>query len=1817
MVSCDMNEERFLDDLYGLLEPAESRALHQHADGCPACAAARARARRVQGKLAAAARVTFPAVRFQAPRNPVVTPAEPAALPLRRLWVRWAVAAALLLAAGGLLAPVVRHIAASLDAQAQLSRAREHRDTLAEQERQTADDFNGRFTRLVAARDAAGQRQRDLQALHDERTDQVRRQPYDLVVTGPETLQPGGYNEFRVVTLNDRNAPVSSRVRYTVLDREGRSVYASPEIDNTDSQPIVLPPTLPLTPDNDLSLEVVAVTEGGPRAELRERLPLARPVYVTHLATDKPLYQPGETVYFRSLTLDRASLRPPADDLELVFTVLDPHNAQLYRLEGRDLLQRPAEAGRPAETVTGPDGKPLRGVGSGAYPLPPTAPGGEYTLRVEDRKNRFPPEVRKFLVNRYQPAKLDKELKLDRRSYGPGDVVTVLCTVKRAGQSEPLAGAAVTASAQVDNKPVPVTLSGPTTDARGAVEVRLTLPGTIDRGDATVTVAFKAGEEESVSRPIPVALKKLKLLFFPEGGELVAGLEGRVYFQALTTLDRPAELTGHVVDDTGKTVVASVTTLQDDREPGVNQGQGVFTLTPEKGRTYRLVIDTPQGIEGDHYLRADKEGKPLPADETGVALRVPDGVTADPQPIRVTVGSAGKDRKLVVGAYCRGRVLAQESVTVAAGKWAEVALKPAAGLGGVTRVTVFEDTGAADRPLRERAERLVYRKPVDSLRLAVRPDRSRYSPADPVGLTLSAADAQGKPRAAVVMVGVVNQSVVAMADEKSARAMPTHLLLTSEVRRPEDLEYADVLLGPGPQAAAALDLLLGTQGWRHFIEQQPSRQLQDPDARRVVTLNVGPNVRTVSKKTAQLQQIEAELRPQMAQAGEALTKSAAEVEELAKTKPAVQATLQQLTKDVAAADRDYQNALAAVHGYEDRRRTFAAVLLAVVLVVLLAVTAVGLSRALLRQRRVAVSLYAVLAGGVGVCALLLAVALGSGTESAGTGDGGKQVALADTGPAVGRPAPPPAFGPGHMVPAWAGPGGPMRIQTAPMIGRGAPDAGAPARGIPGRPVRPLVAMPNAVAGPGVQAKATPPAEPQPLTVREYAHLTKREDRAGAPREDFTETVFWQPALVLPEGGETTVRFHLSDEVTRWRVVVAGHTLDGLIGEQTSYLEARQALAVDAKLPQELTAGDKLDLPVTLGNDTDQPQSVRLAVETKGGRLVVGPANLPGNKTTGLELVNLPVGPREHVRRLFRLEPTVTEGRLELTLDAREEPPVRDTVKRSIAVVPDGFPIAGSHSDVLEKVARQQIALPPTWIKGTLQAGVEVYPSTLADLQKGLEGLLSEPHGCFEQTSTANYPNVLVLDYLRESRQADPAVAEKARELLRKGYRQLTKFECDKVQGDGKQGYEWFGGKAAPHEALTAYGLMEFRDMARVFEGVDPAMMERTRQYLLSCRDGKGGFTRNPRALDHFGHAPDHVTNAYIVWALTESDRDGKDDLAKELAALTEQAKNSVDPYFLALVANGQLNRGQTGPAVELLRKLVGLQAKDGSLEGTSTSITGSAGRDLRIETTALAVLAWLKANQPGAFNPAVQSAVRWIGQQRGGHGAFGSTQSTILALKALIAFTQANKQTAEAGELSVYVGDRLVGKKAFPAGARDVIGVDIPNAEALLKPGANEVRVEITGKNQFPYTLSWSYRSQQPASAADCAVKLSTKLSKAEAAEGESVRLTAAVANVSGKGQGMAVAVIGLPAGLQVPVDQKELIQLRDRGDVSAYELLGRAVVLYWRDLAPGKTIEVSFDLLGHVPGEFRGPASRAYLYYNSDAKSWAEPLVVKIAAGR
>ena len=399
--------------------------------------------------------------------------------------------------------------------------------------------------------------------------------------------------------------------------------------------------------------------------------------------------------------------------------------------------------------------------------------------------------------------------------------------------------------------------------------------------------------------------------------------------------------------------------------------------------------------------------------------------------------------------------------------------------------------------------------------------------------------------------------------------------------------------------------------------------------------------------------------------------------------------------------------------------------------------------------------------------------------------------------------------------------------------------------------------------------------------------------------------------------------------------------------------------------------------------------------------------------------------------------------------------------------------------------------------------------------------------------------------------------------------------------------------------------MQLADMSRVYP-VEQTLIDRTRGFLLSRRDGRGGFQRS--ADNHsFGAVPEAVANAYIVWAITEADRIGgkPTPLEIELTATFAEAMKSNDPYRLALVANALLNRND--PRGDVARKaLASLQNADGALHAAETTITRSSGIDLITETTALAALAWLKP--PMTFTANAANATAWLNTKRTPFGAFGATQATVLTLKALVEKARLKNAAPEKGELIVRVGDRIVAKQPFDTTSTEPIAVEF--TDEIFGEGAKEIRIETTATAAYPFSVAWTARGLKPETFLDCPVKLTTSLSQPEATEGQTVQLRVRVENATATEQGMAIAIIGIPAGLKLPADMK---QLREQRGIDYWEQRGRELILYWRGLKPKQIIELNFDLIADVPGEFRGPASRAYLYYQPESQHWQDPLAIRI----
>ncbi|MDP2309679.1 MAG: alpha-2-macroglobulin family protein [Pseudomonadota bacterium] len=690
--------------------------------------------------------------------------------------------------------------------------------------------------------------------------------------------------------------------------------------------------------------------------------------------------------------------------------------------------------------------------------------------------------------------------------------------------------------------------------------------------------------------------------------------------------------------------------------------------------------------------------------------------------------------------------------------------------------------------------------------------------------------------------------------------------------------------------------------------------------------------------------------------------------------------------------------------------------------------------------------------------------------------------------------------------------------------------------------------------------------------------------ASAPsvRADFRETVYWNGDVHTDASGRARVSFPLSDAVGTFRVQVEGAG-GGLVGCGEEVLRSSLPLSLDVKLPEAMTQGDRPLLPVVVTNDT--PGAVDVALTADWGGLLAPVGTAP---------TSLQVGAGARASAWFPLE-VVASGKGAVTL-AGQAGRHGDAFTRTIEVQPRGFPQERAAAGTLAGRADTVIEL-PTWLEGTLTASVELYPSPVATMVSGLGGMLREPAGCFEQASSTNYPNVMILRYLQTRSEPPGEVAARASALLESGYRRLTAYEAQ------SGGYEWFG--ASPgHEALTAYGLLEFADMRAVYPQLEGAMVDRTASWLIGQRrDGKGGFLRNDRALDSFGRASVVVTDAYITWSLVQAGYGAK--MRPELDAIAALGETTADPYVLALVV-GSLGRARPEAVARPLDRLLSLQAVDGSFPGAKESITRSGGEGLLVETTALAALALLDAE---AGETAQRRAIDWIVGHRQAGGAWGSTQATVLALRALTTHAVAHRAPEAPGSVQVSVNGQPGGTLTWEAGQESAARLE--GLEGLLRAGPNEITLSGGGGKALGYTVAVAYRTRAPITDQGAVIDISTSLASTRLKMGETVRLHADVRNLRSAGQPMTIARIGIPGGLSA--QDSQLRALRDAGVIDFYETRPLEVDLYWRALGPSAERKVDLDLVATVPGTWQGPATSAYLYYTPERRSWEAPVSVMV----
>lgn len=265
--------------------------------------------------------------------------------------------------------------------------------------------------------------------------------------------------------------------------------------------------------------------------------------------------------------------------------------------------------------------------------------------------------------------------------------------------------------------------------------------------------------------------------FFPEGGDLVTGIESKIGFKITDKYGKGVNCSGNIIDESNRNI-ASFSTLK--------FGMGAFSFTPAEDHSYAAIIN----INGKIIKQL------LPSVlRNGYVMHVAD----EHNRFSVSVSSANTASQAVyLTAFNGNKLVTEQQATIANGK-ATFSLNKNELPAGITHLIVLDNN---KQPV---AERIVFIKP-QSLSLKLAADKNEYNTRSEVKLNIA-----GNDNADLSMAVYLVDSLQTVDDNN----ILNYLWLGSELKGSiESPEY--YFNNSGAEVDAALENLLLTQGWTRF-----------------------------------------------------------------------------------------------------------------------------------------------------------------------------------------------------------------------------------------------------------------------------------------------------------------------------------------------------------------------------------------------------------------------------------------------------------------------------------------------------------------------------------------------------------------------------------------------------------------------------------------------------------------------------------------------------------------------------------------------------------------------------------------------------------------------------------------------------------------------------------------------------------------------------------------------------------------------------------------------------------------------------------------
>jgi uncharacterized protein YfaS (alpha-2-macroglobulin family) len=1458
------------------------------------------------------------------------------------------------------------------------------------------------------------------------------------------------------------------------------------------------------------------------------------------LTTEKPIYQPGQTIHVRALALERSN-HSAAASRPLTFEVEDSRGNKVFK------------------RVTQTD---KFGIASAEFQLADEVNLGTYHLRAAlDGANQAETalNVEKYVLPKFKVAV--EFASKSKHGYRPGDHVT---GTVRANYffGKPVADAEI--SVKGTGMDVATFDAGNVkgrTDPDGVYRFDLTLPDyfagkPLAGGSARVlieaSVKDSAGHSETKGEPVTVSSSPLIVTAVPEGGTLIPNLENQIFVLTSYADGKPAKTQINAAGQTAST-----------------DENGIAVIRIKAGSTNQLKIDA-KDTEGNSVSSTVSLEARSGADQ--ILLRLDRATYKAGDRVALKVFSTRQRGSVYIDAVKDGQTILTKDVDLINGQ-AELALTATPDLAGTVDFNAFL-FGSGARPVAD--HRLIFVQPADELKIEASTDRPSYKPGDDARIAFRVTNTKGEGVQAALGLQVVDEAVFALAEKQPGFAK-VFFYLEQEAMKPRYEIHSIGMpeaIEAGERAARALFAATEMVAGNKF-EVDAGKNVGTPKS-----ADYSNRYRTqfISSIPMKLSQAYAHSNGDLAKGPSVADAWGTNVRIQPVTWNKHQFSIQSAgaDKQFGTGDDLYMNVVVRGGTYMNRPDAGT---------IGLRIDHDrgpnnGLARisGLLPDADELSDIRIKLIDATG----RIRTASDGNFDFSGLAPGKYRLEISARGfDSLSKDITLAARDLATVTAVLAG--AQIQVEAAAM------------------PVAPMMAAVRQMAPMGMRRDMEDARAGTAFNMAKSADavVLKKEKDQAAPearvRSFFPEALYINPEIVTDARGNASISIPMADSITTWRMAMLASTTKGALGSATGSIKVFQDFFADLDLPVTLTQGDRVSIPVAVYNYSGARGDVRLKLKPADWFSLVEDQSEK----------SLTVDPEKVGGSQFTVE-AKRIGKFQLKLAANMKTRA-DIVVREIEVVPNGREQTIAFNGRLDSTVSHTINFPANSIADASKLFVRLYPGPLSQVIEGMDAILRMPGGCFEQTSSSTYPNVLALDYMKRTKKSTPEIKAKAEGYIANGYQRLLTFE---VPGGG---FSWFG-QAPANKILTSYGLMEFSDMSKVYD-VDQKVIARTQEWLASQQQADGSWKPdtsfiNEGATNRYNTDLLRIT-AYIAWSLENTGYRGPAvDKAKQYIQSNLRAK--ADSYTLAVIANFATDYAKDRDFMhQAIQNLLDARIeKDEQVWWTAeeTAVYGS-GASASVETTGLAVQALLKSGESSAI---AQKALSYIASKKDATGAWGTTQATIMALRSILLSTEKGSADVQ-GTVEVSLNGSVAERLDLTAANNDLLH------QFVLKnvAASNAVSLKFTGKGGLAYQVSGRYFLPWTEKPANEPLSISVNYDRTTLAQDDIASATATVKNNLRKTANMVMVDLGIPPGFDLLTedlqDYKEKSAGQKSGRLEKFSMTATQAILYFDSINAGDTVTLKFRLRAKYPIRAKTFQSRVYEYYEPEVNSTARPVQLEV----